>query len=103
MNVLLSNKKANQWHAHGTQIGSTSFFLRLETPLVRRSKAAYSDGVYGPSGGNRPNPLEISLAAHHGPAGTASYAGRTAMLVFFGTMYIYIYIYKLVWSDLHNI
>ncbi|KAL4227481.1 hypothetical protein ACF0H5_012925 [Mactra antiquata] len=55
-----------------------------ETILQRKSAAAYSDGVYNPSGNKRPNPFDISKAVHQGPTGTSSYVGRTAMLVYFG-------------------
>ncbi|WAR00380.1 DUOX-like protein [Mya arenaria] len=55
-----------------------------ETPMLRQSPTAYSDGVYGPSGAGRPNPLDISKAAHQGRTGLPSFVGRTAMLVFFG-------------------
>ncbi|KAH3843834.1 hypothetical protein DPMN_117365 [Dreissena polymorpha] len=55
-----------------------------ETAMLRQSKVDYSDGVYAPSGGGRPNPLVISRAAHQGPAGRPSSVGRTAMLVYYG-------------------
>ncbi|KAL3865900.1 hypothetical protein ACJMK2_043248 [Sinanodonta woodiana] len=51
--------------------------------MRRVSKASYSDGVYEPSGKDRPNPFDISRAAHQGETGI-SYRGRTAMLVYFG-------------------
>ncbi|KAK7489240.1 hypothetical protein BaRGS_00019492 [Batillaria attramentaria] len=56
----------------------------IDGDLLRRSPAAYSDGVYEPSGVDRPNPFDISDAAHNGSAGQGSGMGRTAMLVFFG-------------------
>ena len=55
-----------------------------DTPLLRRSKTYYADGVYQPSGNGRPNPLDISKAVHQGDPGLPSYYGRTAMLVYFG-------------------
>lgn len=55
-----------------------------DTRLQRKSKTAYGDGVYSPSGESRPNPLDISKAVHQGPSGQQSYSGRTAMLVYFG-------------------
>ena len=55
-----------------------------DTQLVRQSPVEYSDGVYEPAGRDRPNPLEISKVAHQGKAGLQSYAGRTALLVYFG-------------------
>ena len=45
---------------------------------------AYSDGVYMPSGKERPNPFEISYAGHHGPPGLGSMRNRSAFMVFFG-------------------
>ena len=45
---------------------------------------AYSDGVYEPSGPNRPNPFTISDIAHQGDAGEPSAQGRNSLLVFFG-------------------
>ncbi|XP_046428297.1 dual oxidase-like [Neodiprion fabricii] len=56
----------------------------VDTPLLRRSKAAYRDGVYQPSGYNRPNPLELSENLLNGTVATLSNTGRNAFLVFFG-------------------
>lgn len=56
----------------------------IDGQLLRKSKVAYSDGVYMPSGKERPNPFEISYAGHHGPAGLGSLRNRTAFMVFFG-------------------
>ena len=42
--------------------------------------------MYEPSGADRPNPFEISRAAHHGPGGLASLRNRTAFMVFFGKL-----------------
>jgi len=67
----------------------------VDTPLLRRSPAVYEDGVYKPSGSNRPEPLEISEQLLSGKIGSKSKTGRNALLVFFGmhlTMYrIFIY------------
>ncbi|KAK3098182.1 hypothetical protein FSP39_016935 [Pinctada imbricata] len=52
--------------------------------LIRRSPPAYSDGVFEPAGRGRPNPLDISTAAHSGQAGLGSARGRNAMLVYYG-------------------
>lgn len=56
----------------------------VDTPLLRRVPADYEDGVYKPSGSNRPEPLEISEKLLRGKSGTKSKAGRNALLVFFG-------------------
>jgi hypothetical protein len=55
-----------------------------DTPLLRRWPAAYKDGVYEPSGHNRPNPLHLSEQLLKGDIGTKSVTGKTALLVFFG-------------------
>jgi len=55
-----------------------------DTPLLRRKPAAYEDGVYEPSGHDRPNPLELSEELLKGDIGTQSRTGKTALLVFFG-------------------
>ncbi|KAK7499705.1 hypothetical protein BaRGS_00009046, partial [Batillaria attramentaria] len=54
--------------------------------LVRKSRAAYSDGAYQMAGPNRPNPLDISQQVHSGAGGTASEYGRNAMAVFFAQL-----------------
>jgi len=56
----------------------------VDTPLLRRVPAAYKDGVYEPSGHDRPNPLELSEQLLKGDIGTQSRTGKTALLVFFG-------------------
>ncbi|CAL1526685.1 unnamed protein product [Lymnaea stagnalis] len=56
----------------------------IDTHLLRRSKVSYSDGVYEPSGINRPNPLTISRIAFNGTNNLSSVRNRNALLVFFG-------------------
>jgi dual oxidase len=56
----------------------------IDSHLLRRSLTNYSDGVYLPSGPNRPNPLEISKIAFSGPNGFSSVRKRNTLLVFFG-------------------
>lgn len=56
----------------------------IDGQLLRRSVPKYADGVYHPSGADRPNPFELSKAAHHGEAGLGSKRSRNALLVFFG-------------------
>ena len=63
---------------------SITFVLFTDGQLLRRSVPKYADGVYHPSGPNRPNPLDISRAAHHGHPNGGSERSRNALLVFFG-------------------
>ncbi|KAL4227430.1 hypothetical protein ACF0H5_012874 [Mactra antiquata] len=56
----------------------------IDSQLLRKSKVAYSDGVYMPSGGDRPNPFRISYEGHHGPPGLGSLRKRSAFMVYFG-------------------
>ncbi|XP_014476938.1 PREDICTED: dual oxidase 2-like isoform X2 [Dinoponera quadriceps] len=56
----------------------------VDTHLLRKVPATYEDGVYKPSGSNRPNPLELSDRLLSGDIGTKSRTGRNALLVFFG-------------------
>ncbi len=46
--------------------------------------ADYSDGVYKPSGIDRPNPIYLSEAFMKGEIGEKSATGKTALFVFFG-------------------
>lgn len=52
--------------------------------LVRKSPAAYADGVYTLSGANRPSPRRLSRLFMRGQDGLASESNRTALLAFFG-------------------
>lgn len=60
--------------------------LPIDTILLRKSPAAYADGVYTLSGQDRPNPFDISERAHRSntPNSLGSVRGRTAMQVYFG-------------------
>ena len=58
----------------------------VDGQLLRRSVPNYADGVYHPSGADRPNPFLLSKAAHHGEAGLGSKRARNAMLVYFGKL-----------------
>ena len=58
----------------------------VDGQLLRKSDPNYADGVYHPSGADRPNPFLLSKAAHHGEAGLGSKRSRNAMLVFFGKL-----------------
>ena len=55
-----------------------------EMPLLRKLPPAYGDGTYKPSGGQRPNPIEISEQLMNGTNGKFSKTGKSALLVFFG-------------------
>ncbi|WAR00873.1 DUOX-like protein [Mya arenaria] len=63
-----------------------SFLVVSDGHLLRKSPVAYSDGVYMPSGKDRPNPFEISKEGHWGPGGLGSLRNRTAFLVYFGSL-----------------
>ncbi|XP_059143544.1 dual oxidase 1-like [Physella acuta] len=55
--------------------------------FLRVSPNAYSDGAYEMSGKDRPNPLEVSLRAHHsGPIYQPSSYGRNALQAFYGQL-----------------
>ena len=56
----------------------------LDMTLTRRLDHAYDDGVYHPSGSERPNPLDISEYVMKGKTGNPSYMNRTALMTFFG-------------------
>ncbi|KAI8789215.1 G-protein coupled receptor 126, partial [Biomphalaria glabrata] len=56
----------------------------IDGHLLRRSPVNYSDGVYEPSGQDRPNPLDISRISFSGENNLVSVRNRSALLVFFG-------------------
>ncbi|XP_070541735.1 dual oxidase 2-like isoform X2 [Ptychodera flava] len=56
----------------------------VESVLTRKLPSAYADGVYRPSGNDRPNPFTISEMTMNGTTGTGSEINRTAFMVFFG-------------------
>ncbi|KAG8225393.1 hypothetical protein J437_LFUL004593 [Ladona fulva] len=56
----------------------------VDTPLLRRIPANYSDGVYQPCVSGRPNPLNLSEFLMKGDSGSSSITGKNALLVFFG-------------------
>ncbi|XP_033120574.1 dual oxidase 2-like isoform X2 [Anneissia japonica] len=55
-----------------------------EMALTRRIPPAYVDGVYYPSGEDRPNPFTISDNTMFGVTGSGSVLNRTAFMTFFG-------------------
>ncbi|XP_065579570.1 dual oxidase-like isoform X2 [Artemia franciscana] len=58
----------------------------VDSHLVRKTPAAYSDGVYMLAGTNRPSPRMISEALMKGADGLPSSANRTALFAFFGQL-----------------
>ena len=57
--------------------------LILDTPLLRRTPAAYKDGVYQPFEKGRINPFTLSDKFFSGTSKPTE-TGKTALLVFFG-------------------
>lgn len=55
-----------------------------DTHLIRKAPSAYSDGVYGMAGPNRPSPRKLSRLFMRGQDGLTSKENRTALLAFFG-------------------
>jgi len=55
-----------------------------DTKMLRLLPPAYGDGVYAPSGADRPNAHDIARAVFDGDTGSPSNKNRTALLVFFG-------------------
>lgn len=55
-----------------------------DTHLIRKAPSAYSDGVYGMAGPNRPSPRKLSRLFMRGQDGLSSKENRTALLAFFG-------------------
>jgi hypothetical protein len=65
-----------------------NFYFPKDTRMLRRSPAQYADGVFQPSGADRPNPLTVSrllMSNDEVSPGSVSKTGKTALLVFFGT------------------
>ena len=62
-------------------------FFSPDTKMLRLLPAAYGDGVYLPSGEDRPNPHVVASAVFDGETGHPSYRNRTAFLVFFGEQF----------------
>lgn len=56
----------------------------LDTHLVRKAPAAYSDGVYAMAGTNRPSPRRLSKLFMRGQDGLSSMKNRSGILAFFG-------------------
>jgi len=52
--------------------------------MLRLLPPAYGDGVYLPSGADRPNAHVVASAVFDGETGHPSYRNRTAFLVFYG-------------------
>lgn len=60
----------------------------IDSHIIRRSPAAYSDGVYTPTGSSRPPALTVSELFMKGQDGIASLANRTVLTTFFGQMVV---------------
>ncbi|XP_072392840.1 dual oxidase [Diabrotica undecimpunctata] len=58
----------------------------VDSHLIRRTPAAYSDGVYMLSGQDRPSPRKLSRLFMKGLDGLGSMKNRTALLAFFGQL-----------------
>lgn len=56
----------------------------IDSHLVRKAPASYSDGVYMMNGNDRPSPRRLSHLFMRGADGLASKINRTALFAFFG-------------------
>lgn len=60
------------------------FFTSVDSRLIRKMPAAYSDGVYMLAGQDRPSPRKLSQLFMQGDDGLPSVKNRTALFAFFG-------------------
>ncbi|KAL0122389.1 hypothetical protein PUN28_007246 [Cardiocondyla obscurior] len=56
----------------------------IDSRLIRKVPAAYSDGVYTMAGQDRPSPRKLSDLFMQGDDGLPSVKNRTALFAFFG-------------------
>ncbi|XP_025157590.1 dual oxidase-like isoform X2 [Harpegnathos saltator] len=56
----------------------------VDSRLIRKVPAAYSDSVYAMAGQNRPSPRKLSDLFMQGDEGLPSVKNRTALFAFFG-------------------
>lgn len=56
----------------------------VDSRLIRKVPAAYSDGVYAMAGQDRPSPRKLSDLFMQGDDGLPSVKNRTALFAFFG-------------------
>lgn len=56
--------------------------------MTRKTPAAYWDGVYMMAGEDRPSARNLSTTFMKGKDGLPSLSNRTALLAFFGKLYI---------------
>lgn len=56
----------------------------VDSRLIRKMPAAYSDGVYMLAGQDRPSPRKLSQLFMQGDDGLPSVKNRTALFAFFG-------------------
>lgn len=58
--------------------------ISIDSRLIRKVPAAYSDGVYAMAGQDRPSPRKLSDLFMQGDDGLRSVKNRTALFAFFG-------------------
>lgn len=58
--------------------------ISVDSKLIRKVPAAYSDGVYAMAGQDRPSPRKLSDLFMQGDDGLPSVKNRTALFAFFG-------------------
>lgn len=58
----------------------------IDSRLIRKVPAAYSDGVYAMAGQDRPSPRKLSDLFMQGDDGLPSVKNRTALFAFFGQL-----------------
>lgn len=61
-----------------------TFSTSVDSRLIRKMPAAYSDGVYMMAGQDRPSPRKLSQLFMQGDDGLPSVKNRTALFAFFG-------------------
>lgn len=59
-------------------------YISIDSRLIRKIPAAYSDGVYAMAGQDRPSPRKLSDLFMQGDDGLPSVKNRTALFAFFG-------------------
>ena len=61
----------------------------VDSRLIRKVPAAYTDGVYMMAGQDRPSPRKLSDLFMQGDDGLPSIKNRTALFAFFGKYFFY--------------
>lgn len=62
--------------------------MSTDSRLIRKTPAAYADGVYMMAGADRPGARTLSKLFMRGQDGLPSLANRTALLAFFGNYHL---------------